>query len=154
MDRKALFLALSLIGDSGGGGGGDYYTKEEMDEIISQLKQFEMKVVPSLPTTNIKPNCIYFVPREDPSGTDSYYEYIYVNNKWEFVGTTNVDLSNYWTIDETKQYVEDNQYVLPEATTETLGGIRLPSDGAVTLDEEGNIIISTTTDDDIESLFD
>ena len=112
-----------------------------------------MEVVQTLPTENIKTNCIYFVPR-GALGQDSYYEYVYVNNKWEFVGSTEVDLTNYWTIDETKQYVEDNKYVLPPASENELGGIKLGgSDGAVTVDESGNISITTTSEEEIESLF-
>ena len=130
----------------------DTYTKEEIDDMISQLKQFDMEVVDQLPTTDIKPNCIYFVPR-GASGLDSCYEYIYVNGKWEFVGSTDVDLSDYWTIEETMEYIEANKYVLPEATTDTLGGIKLANDGAVTLDSNGNINIATTSNEDIEKLF-
>ena len=145
MDRKTLALLISSMS-------GDTYTKEEIDSMISQLKQFEMEVVDSLPSTNIKQNCLYFVPRGAP-GLDAYYEYIYVNGKWEFVGSTEVDLTNYWTIDETMEYVEANKYVLPEATVDTLGGIKLSNDGAISLDADGNMNIATTSDEDIENLF-
>lgn len=146
MDKKTLAFLLSSLSS------GDSYTKEEIDSMISQLKQFEMEVVDSLPSTDIKKNCLYFVPRGVP-GLDSYYEYIYVNNKWEFVGSTDIDLTNYWTIDETKAYIEANKYVLPEATVDTLGGIKLSNNGSVSLDSEGNMVISTTSDEDIENLF-
>ena len=148
MDKKAIALLLSMASSISG----DTYTKEEIDEIISQLRTFDMEVVRTLPTTDIKTNCLYFVPR-GASGMDAYYEYIYVNNKWEFVGSTDVDLSQYWTIDQTKAYIEANKYVLPEATTETLGGIKLASDGAVALDANGNIKIATASNEDIEELF-
>lgn len=152
MDKKAIALLLGLIG----GVSSDTYTKEEIDSMISQLKQFETKKVEELPLTGQIPNCIYFVPK-DTSGLDGCYEYMWIDNKWEFVGSTDVDLSDYWTIDQTIQYLEnyvaEHQYVLPEATTEKLGGIKLASDGAVTLDSNGNIIIATTSNEDIEKLF-
>lgn len=148
MDKKTLFLLLNRISEVGG----DTYTKEEIDDMVSQLKQFEMEVVQTLPTTDIKPNCIYFVPR-GASGLDSYYEYIYVNGKWEFVGSTDVDLSNYWTIDQTKAYIEQNKYVLPQATTETLGGIKLNSSGSLEFNDEGELEISTITSEQIAALF-
>lgn len=149
MDKKTLFLLLNRISEMGG----DTYSKAEIDDMISQLRTFEMEVVRTLPTEDIKTNCIYFVPR-GALGKDSYYEYVYVNNKWEFVGSTEVDLTNYWTIDETKQYIEDNKYVLPPATEEELGGIKVGrGDGSVTVDPDGNIIITTTSDEQIESLF-
>ncbi len=149
MDKKAIALLLSMASQISG----DIYTKEEIDEMISQLRTFEMEVVRTLPTTDIKTNCIYFVPR-GASGMDAYYEYIYVNGKWEFVGSTDVDLSQYWTIDQTKAYIEAHKYVLPEATADTLGGIKIGSkDNAVSLDSDGNIIIATTSNEDIEKLF-
>lgn len=149
MDKKTLFLLLNRISEMGG----DTYSKDEIDEMISQLRTFEMEVVRTLPSSNIKTNCIYFVPR-GASGSDAYYEYIYVNNKWEFVGSTEVDLTNYWTIDETKRYIDENKYVLPAATEDELGGIKLgKGDGSVTVDSDGNISITTTSDEQIESLF-
>lgn len=149
MDKKVLFLLLNRINEMGG----DTYSKEEIDDMISQLKQFEAKKVDELPITGQIPNCIYFVPKGS-GGLDGCYEYMWIDNKWEFIGSTDVDLSDYWTIEETMQYIENHQYVLPEATADTLGGIKLGSgDGAVSLDEDGNIIIATTSDEDIENLF-
>lgn len=145
MDRKTLALLLSALSN------GDSYTKAEIDEMISQLKQFNMEVVDALPVTDIQLNCIYFV-RKQPVGTDSCYEYIYVDGKWEFIGSTEIDLTNYWTIDETKAYIEQNKYVLPEATATTLGGIKLDSD-SFSINEEGKMELSTIEDGDIESLF-
>lgn len=147
MDKKTLALLLSALG-----GDGNTYTKEEIDEMISQLKQFESKKVDELPITGQIPNCIYFVPKGSGS-LDGCYEYMWIDNKWEFIGSTDVDLSDYWTIDETMMYIENNKYVLPEATVDTLGGIKLASDGAVTLDSKGNINIATTSNEDIEALF-
>lgn len=149
MDKKVYALLLNKINS---GGGGDTYTKEEIDEMISQLKQFETEYVLTLPLKG-EPNVLYFVPRTSPSGNDSCYEYMWLNNKWEFVGSTEVDLSNYYTKAETEQYVSDHQYVLPEATTDTLGGVKLSSNGSVSMDADGNMVISTTSDDDIAALF-
>ena len=146
MDKKILALLLSQISET------ESYSKDEIDSMISQLRTFEMEVVNTLPVTDIKTNCIYFVPR-GASGLDSYYEYIYVNGKWEFVGSTDVDLSNYWTIDQTKTYIEQNKYVLPQATTETLGGIKLNSSGSLEFNDEGELEISTITSEQIAALF-
>lgn len=146
MDKKTLFLLLNRISEVGG----DTYTKDEIDEMISQLRTFEMEVVSSLPTKDIKTNCIYFVPR-GATGLDTYYEYIYVNGKWEFVGSTDIDLSNYWTIDQTVAYIDTQKYVLPEATRETLGGIKLGDN--FNIDEDGNLELPTVDTQDIEDLF-
>ena len=146
MDKKTLAPLLASMNET------ESYSKDEIDEMISQLKQFEAKKVDELPITGQIPNCIYFVPKGS-GGMDGCYEYMWIDDKWEFIGSTDVDLSDYWTIEETIQYFDINKYVLPEATTDTLGGIKLASDGAVSLDDEGNINIATTSNEDIEALF-
>ena len=148
MDKKTLFLCLSAIGSATG----NTYTKAEIDEMIAELKQFETAKVDHLPLRG-EPNVLYFVPRTTASGNDACYEYMWMNDKWEFVGSTEVDLTDYWTIDEVKQYVDDNAYVLPQATEDTLGGVKLSSNGAVSVDNDGNMIVATVEDSDIEALF-
>lgn len=56
-------------------------------------------VVTELPTENIDETAIYMKPVEKPTGENKFEELIYVNGKWEDLGTPNVavDLSNYYT---------------------------------------------------------
>lgn len=61
-------------------------------------------VVTSLPDTGTS-GIIYLVPKEG-SGEDLFSEYIWVNNTWELIGNSKIDLSDYVT----KEYL-----------TETLG---------------------------------
>ena len=60
-------------------------------------------VVTELPTENIDETAIYLKPVESPKGENNFEELIYVNGKWEDLGTPNVavDLSNYYTKEET-----------------------------------------------------
>lgn len=62
-------------------------------------------VVTELPTENIDETAIYLKPVEKPTGENKFEELIYVNGKWEDLGTPNVavDLSNYYTKTEVKQ---------------------------------------------------
>ena len=62
-------------------------------------------VVTELPTENIDETAIYMKPVESPKGENNFEELIYVNGKWEDLGTPNVavDLSNYYTKTEVKQ---------------------------------------------------
>lgn len=62
-------------------------------------------VVTELPTENIDETAIYLKPVESPTGENKFEELIYVNGKWEDLGTPNVavDLSNYYTKTEVKQ---------------------------------------------------
>ena len=62
-------------------------------------------VVTELPTENIDETAIYLKPVESPTGENKFEELIYVNGKWEDLGTPNVavDLSNYYTKEETDE---------------------------------------------------
>lgn len=71
------------------------------------------QIVDSLPTENISTSTIYLVPSTKPEADNTYDEYIYVNNKWEHIGSTSIDLSDYVTKtffnqnvgDATKNYI-------------------------------------------------
>lgn len=56
-------------------------------------------IVESLPTENIDKNIFYLVldSKAEENGETFYKEYLYVNNKWELVGTTHTSLSGYAT---------------------------------------------------------
>ena len=66
---------------------------------IGNVHQFGIKVVQELPTTNIKEHTVYFVPKTGETN-DVYDEYIRVNDGWEMIGNTQIDLSNYATKSE------------------------------------------------------
>ena len=69
----------------------------ELKQLISLIPQFSIDVVQTLPVSDISETTIYLVPSSDPEQGNYYEEYIYVNNTWELVGTTAVDLSAYYT---------------------------------------------------------
>ena len=69
----------------------------ELKQLISLIPQFAIEVVEELPTEDISDTTIYLVPAEDPEVGNYYEEYIHVNDAWELVGTTAVDLSAYYT---------------------------------------------------------
>lgn len=74
----------------------NYYTKGEVNSQISSIPKFAIAVVTDLPTGNISKTTIYL----KKTGTDTqnlYTEYIYVNSKWEQLGTQKLDLSGYLT---------------------------------------------------------
>lgn len=73
------------------------YTKTEVNDLIGQIKTISIQVVDTLPTTG-ESNVIYLVPKEG-SKDDIYNEYIWVNNAWELIGSTQIDLTGYATED-------------------------------------------------------
>jgi len=51
--------------------------------------------VSTLPTTNIKTNKIYIVPNSLAAPENNLYdEYIYKNNAWELIGTSQINLNS------------------------------------------------------------
>lgn len=74
------------------------YTKSEVTALIGDIKSIEIVKVASLPATG-ESNKIYLVPADPTSASNNYIEYIWVNsdNKFEPIGDTEVDLSNYWS---------------------------------------------------------
>lgn len=74
---------------------------------LGNLDTVVSMVVTQLPTTDIKTNKIYLVKDSTTEG-DLYQEYIYVDNKWEKVGThkQEVDLTDYAKKSEAVKSVE------------------------------------------------
>ena len=73
-------------------------TKKYVDDAISGITEFEFSVVNELPQTGEK-GIIYLVAHAH--GTqDIYDEYIWVTDKFEKIGNTDIDLSSYVTNDE------------------------------------------------------
>lgn len=66
------------------------YTQAEINALIAAINQMHIEIVSSLPTEDIDTHTIYFLPKEDPETGDYYEEYIYVNNAWERIGTTQI----------------------------------------------------------------
>ena len=102
------------------------------DKAIGNLTQFQVQIVNMLPVENIDPHTIYFVPMSMSSAADSYYEYMYIDEAWELIGTTQIDLSDYYTKEEVEQYIRDNKYVLPTASKTTLGGVMIDDESIKT----------------------
>lgn len=70
------------------------FVSTAISNAIAGVTSFEYSVVTSLPTTGAK-GTIYLVAHTH--GTqDIYDEYIWVNNKYEKIGNTDIDLSGYW----------------------------------------------------------
>lgn len=82
------------------------YTKQEIEQIVGSIASFHIEVVQELPTEDISLSTIYLVPLESPKANNHYEEYIYVNNSWELIGTTEIDLTNYYTKSEVDALVD------------------------------------------------
>ena len=94
----------------------EVYTKEEVDELIEVLPKFEIKVVDELPTKDISDTTIYLLRNTDSEGNNFFDEYIYVNKRWELIGTTKIDLSDYYTSAEVDVLLDEKQDTLTAGT--------------------------------------
>lgn len=70
-------------------------TKKYVDAAIGGITGFEISVVDELPTTGEK-GIIYLVAHTHGTG-DIYDEYVWVTDKFEKIGNTDIDLSSYVT---------------------------------------------------------
>ena len=85
----------------------NYYSKTDVDNLINAIHTLDIQIVTELPTENISHTTIYLKGTET-SGTNDYEEWIYtVNNSWELIGSTAVDLTGYLkTKDADKGYLQ------------------------------------------------
>lgn len=74
----------------------DYITSAGLAKAVAEaghIKFAFVETLPASPSTNI----IYFKKLANAQAEDAYEEYVWQNNKWEKIGFTRVDLSNYWS---------------------------------------------------------
>lgn len=82
-------------------------SKEELIQlIVDHLESLDLgitkEVVSVLPTEDISDNTLYFVPNDK----GSHNEYLYINDKWELVGSTETNFTDYYTKQETDTLLE------------------------------------------------
>lgn len=84
-----------------------YYTKGQVDNLVSNLKKATITVVPTLPATG-EEGIIYLVGTSAP-----YEQYVWEGSAWIDLGSTEIDLSNYVNTTAT---LTANQIVLGDGT--------------------------------------
>ena len=114
-------LAILDIIEHGGGGGGAQIddnvisttTAWSSSKIVSELADagFDVQVVQELPATG-EAHTLYFVPSADPQTQNIYDEYLYANNAWEQVGSTAVDMSDYYNKTQVDALLEDKAEIV------------------------------------------
>lgn len=141
VDVFARTLALASLGNGGGGSAVDTYTKAEINKMFSEAGTVQVEAVDALPTEDIKENVIYLVPNGS-SGNNFYDECMYINGKWETIGTTEIDMSQYSTTEELQEmmlqelakYITNadftealKDYATKKYVDDTVGAIEIPS---------------------------
>ena len=73
------------------------YSQAEINNKISAIPKFDIKVCEALPDSNISKTTVYLLKGKKEDTNNIYDEYIYVNSKWEMLGSQSLDLSGYAT---------------------------------------------------------
>lgn len=70
--------------------------------------KFKIHIVDNLPEVG-EDGVMYLVKKENGTEEDLYNEYIYADGKWNLIGNTHIDLSDYYTIDEVNDLLYDKK---------------------------------------------
>lgn len=117
----ALDLPSYLLGKSKGGSGGG----------------LTVIVVEELPQTGDTTK-LYLVPKQDTGDNNIFEEYIWVENEWELIGTTDIDLTD---------YVKNTDYM-----TTTNGGVaKINANQGITIFSTGQLATVKATDSEIDA---
>lgn len=79
------------------------YAKKLFDSVTS----FTIEIVDTLPTEDIKSMTIYFIRNKHNNESDYYEEYMYINDKWEIIGSTFVNLAPYLLKADFEKYQQE-----------------------------------------------
>lgn len=83
------------------------YVDDAIATAISSIETTKRLIVQELPTTDIATDTIYMVPKTTPGTQNVYDEYMYINNAWELIGSTEIDLTNYYTKAEVNAMIQN-----------------------------------------------
>ena len=82
----------------------DTYTKTEVNGLISSIQKLTSQIVDELPTEDIDTSVIYLIKQDD---TSAYMQYMYINGAFAELGSTQVDLSDYYKKSEVNAKLAD-----------------------------------------------
>ena len=82
------------------------YSQEEVNDLISKIPKFAIEVVDVLPTSDISETTVYLLKTSETETNNLYTEYVYIDSKWEMLGTQKLDLSNYYKSSEVDALLE------------------------------------------------
>lgn len=100
---------------------GLYWTAAQTADIINSISiasGAKIETVEVLPETG-QEQTLYLVPKTDPQQGDIFDEYVWIKGKYEFIGTTKVNLSNYYNKIEIDYFFSqlDYKYLKSDDTT-------------------------------------
>lgn len=85
----------------------NYYDKTAINGLLEGISTLDIEVVAELPNSDISTSTIYLKLNASAGVNNIYDEYIYVNSQWEIIGSTAIDLSNYYNKGEVDSKLTD-----------------------------------------------
>lgn len=115
-DKSAAELELQPAGDYLTEIPEEYITEKELEDLdladknyvidqINNTEHFHREIVDGLPVIG-KDNVIYMVKKKSASGDDIYDEWMWVDTKYEHIGSTATDLSDYYKKEEADKLLD------------------------------------------------
>lgn len=98
--------------------------QDEINDALSDIASFEVSVVSTLPTTGDS-NTFYFLSKTGTTG-DVYDEYMYINDQWEKIGTTAIDLNGYLKTTDIADWAKAS--TKPSYTASEVGALPIDQD--------------------------
>lgn len=77
------------------------YITENTKKALSGITSFDFLIVEQFPETGEK-GTIYLVSQDSTEADNKYLEYLWINNRFELIGTKTIDLSNYVKTDDSR----------------------------------------------------
>lgn len=115
------------------------YTQTEITTLIQQARSATFQIVQTLPSTG-EANVIYLLPKSGTAG-DVYDEYLWLSGAWEKIGTTEIDLSDYYTKSQS-----DGKYInkTGDASNATAAFVEATADAEITSGSTLSVLFGQT----------
>ena len=136
------------------------YNRSEIQQLIDAVKQFRYQLADSLPTASISTmGIIYLIPSTNPQTANAKDEFITIEvvnggqttYQWEQIGTTTIDLSGYYTAQQTDAAITSalntalSNYATSSQMTDAVNRILFLERGLGKYDATRNITLQQAT---------
>ena len=84
------------------------YTKTEVSQAIANAQHIKKEIVEELPEIeNALENTIYLVSNSTSLSSNIYDEFLLINNNWERIGNTAIDITNFANLNNENTFLDD-----------------------------------------------
>ena len=100
----------------------NYYDKTTLDGMLAAISTLDIQTITDFPKSPSK-TTIYLKKKDTEGSQNICDEYLYVNDSWEKIGDTEIDLSNYYNKEETENLINKSndipvlEFILPDDIT-------------------------------------